>query len=176
MLHKIWNISLRVISILSYYFQIKSSILLENHASCNFLLKYYITVSIRQFTKHFNEFFVLIWGKRKFENLYISKIQNSVFVENCCIWLLCDCHMHSAMKQLLEKLHFEFLNFSCTWHKEASYCPGHILAVSSMRYLYAWGCPFLKCFQILYISAQIFKYVALSCPFFASFLKNRISF
>ena len=67
MLHKIWYISLRVISILSYYFQIKSSILLENHVSCNFLLKYYITVSIRQFTKHFNEFFVLIWGKRKFE-------------------------------------------------------------------------------------------------------------
>ena len=133
MLHKIWNISLRVISILSYYFQIKSSILLENHVSCNFLLKYYITVSIRQFTKHFNEFFVLIWGNRKFENLYISKIQNSVFVENCCIWLLCDCHMHSTMKQLLQKLHFEFLNFSCTWNKEASYCPGHILAVSSMR-------------------------------------------
>ena len=35
-----------------------------------------------------------------------------------------------AMKKLLEKLYFEFqhaLNFSCIWHKEASYCQRNIV-------------------------------------------------
>ena len=65
----------------------ESSILLKNYGSCNFMLKYYITVSLRQFTKTLNQFFDL---SRANENL---------------------------KKQLLEKLYFEFphaLNFSCT--------------------------------------------------------------
>ena len=65
----------------------ESSILLKNYVSCNFMLKYYITVSLRQFTKTLNQFFDL---SRANENL---------------------------KKQLLVKLYFEFphaLNFSCT--------------------------------------------------------------
>ena len=45
---------------------------------------------------------------------------------------------------------------------------GHIIAVSCMQQLHTWGCPFSKCFQILYIFAQIFKYFA----FFVLFLKK----
>ena len=45
----------------------------------------------------------------------------------------------------------------------------HILAVSCMWYLHAWGCLFTKYFEILYIFAQISALFAL---FFAPFLKN----
>ena len=38
---------------------IESGILLKNNVSCNFMLKYYITVSLRQFTKTSNQFFYL---------------------------------------------------------------------------------------------------------------------
>ena len=36
---------------------IEIRILLKNHVSCDFILKYYITVSLRQFTKTLNQFF-----------------------------------------------------------------------------------------------------------------------
>ena len=38
---------------------IESSILLKNHVSCNFMLKYYITISNREFAKTLNHFFDL---------------------------------------------------------------------------------------------------------------------
>ena len=45
-------------------------ILLKNHVvSCNFMLKYYITVSLRQFTKN-KSFLSFISGKWKFGNLH----------------------------------------------------------------------------------------------------------
>ena len=47
---------------------IESSILLKNHVSCNFILKYYIKVSVRQFMKNLNQFFQL---SRVSENLEI---------------------------------------------------------------------------------------------------------
>ena len=34
----------------------ESGILLKNHVSCNFMLKYYITVSLRQFAKTLYQF------------------------------------------------------------------------------------------------------------------------
>ena len=90
---------------------IESGILLKNHVSCNFMLKYYITVSFWQFTKTSNQFFYLstanenleicmsvwfvqlnqsnqFWGNfiGCFNKWRLSqKIQNSVFVESCCI-------------------------------------------------------------------------------------------
>ena len=56
----------------------------------------------------------------------ISKMQNSILFENYSISGY-DLYIYDSpsMKQLLEKLHLEFpyaLNFSCTSHKEASYC------------------------------------------------------
>ena len=45
-------------------------ILLKNHVRCSFMLKYDITVLLRQFTKCLNQFFELIWDKQKFENWY----------------------------------------------------------------------------------------------------------
>ena len=39
---------------------------------------------------------------------------------------------------------------------------GHILAVSCLRCSHRWDCPFSNYFRILYIFAQIFKYL----PFF----------
>ena len=38
---------------------IESSNLLKNYVSCNFMLKYYITISLRQFTKTLGQFFYL---------------------------------------------------------------------------------------------------------------------
>ena len=35
---------------------IDSGVLLKNHATCNFMLKYYITILLRQFTKTLNQF------------------------------------------------------------------------------------------------------------------------
>ena len=66
-------------------------------------------------------------------------------------------------------------NIEQYWKKTADRYPnfisGDILAVSSMRQLHAWDCPFSKYFQILYIFVQIFKYFALCCPFFPFFWK-----
>ena len=45
---------------------------------------------------------------------------------------------------------------------------GHILAVSCLRKSHTWDCSFSKYFQILYIFAQIFKYLL----FFALFLSE----
>ena len=47
---------------------IERSILLKNHVTCNFMLKYYITVSLREFTKTLNHFCDL---SRANENLEI---------------------------------------------------------------------------------------------------------
>ena len=47
---------------------IESSILLKYHVSCNFMLKYYIIVSLEQLT--LNQFFDLSRAKEMFENLY----------------------------------------------------------------------------------------------------------
>ena len=38
---------------------IESDIVLKTNVSCNFMLKYYITVPLRQFTKTSNKFFYL---------------------------------------------------------------------------------------------------------------------
>ena len=40
---------------------IEGTILLKNHVSCNFMLKYYITFSIRQFGITLNQFFIYLW-------------------------------------------------------------------------------------------------------------------
>ena len=45
---------------------IERDILLKNHVSCNFMLKYYITILLRQFTKTLNQFLHL---SRENENL-----------------------------------------------------------------------------------------------------------
>ena len=50
---------------------------------------------------------------------------------------------------------------------------GPILAVCCVRLSHAFNCTILKYFQILYIFAQIFKYVALFQHFLALFLQNR---
>ena len=47
---------------------IESSTLLKNHVTCNFMLKYYIIVSLRQFAKILNQFSDL---SRTNENLEI---------------------------------------------------------------------------------------------------------
>ena len=47
---------------------IESSNLLKNYVSCNFMLKYYIAISFRQFTKTLSQFFYL---SRTNENLEI---------------------------------------------------------------------------------------------------------
>ena len=130
---------------------IENSFLLKYHVSCNFMLKYYITVSLRQFTKTLNQFFNLsrqtkVWkfvcffdlhnwmNQSSFEvtlldNLLIKwhfkkykitfSLKTAVF-RNMIFWWLSP-----SVNQLLKKLYFELpypLNFSCTWHKEASYC------------------------------------------------------
>ena len=46
---------------------IERSILLKSHVSCNFMPKYYIIVSLRQFTKTVNEFFDLFTANENFE-------------------------------------------------------------------------------------------------------------
>ena len=45
--------------LMTLFLNFESSILLKYHVSCNFMLKYYITVSLRQFTKTLNQFFDL---------------------------------------------------------------------------------------------------------------------
>ena len=47
--------------------------------------------------------------------------------------------------------------------------PGPILAIYCVQLLHAITCPFTKYFQILYIYAQIFKYLILFCPFLLFF-------
>ena len=47
---------------------IESGILLKNHVSCNFVLKYHMKISLWHFTKTLNQFFYL---SRKDENLEI---------------------------------------------------------------------------------------------------------
>ena len=44
---------------------IEIGILLKKYISCNFMLKYYITVSLRQFTKALNKFFDLSRANEK---------------------------------------------------------------------------------------------------------------
>ena len=46
-------------SIVKLLMPIESGIVLKINVSCNFMLKYYITVSLRQFTKTSNQFFYL---------------------------------------------------------------------------------------------------------------------
>ena len=42
-------------------------VLLKNDVSCNFMLKYYITISLRQFTKTLNQFFYLSRANKNLE-------------------------------------------------------------------------------------------------------------
>ena len=46
---------------------IESSIYLKNHGSCNFKLKYFVTVPFRQFTKTLYQFIDLSRGKENLE-------------------------------------------------------------------------------------------------------------
>ena len=46
---------------------IESRVFLKNHVSCNFMLKYFITVSLRQFTKFLNQFFDLFRANKNLE-------------------------------------------------------------------------------------------------------------
>ena len=46
---------------------IDSSILLQNHASCNFMLKYYIIILLRQSTKALNLFLKLSRANKNLE-------------------------------------------------------------------------------------------------------------
>ena len=64
MLHKIWYILIHVVSILindsifKLMMPIEGSILLKHHFSCNFMLKYCVTVPLQQFMKTLNQCFV----------------------------------------------------------------------------------------------------------------------
>ena len=90
---------------------IESIILLKNHISCNFMLKYYISVSFRQFTKTLNKFlystrdnknleiFMSVWGTfigKFFDKLTLSlkcKISCSLKNKICQhIIFVYDCH------------------------------------------------------------------------------------
>ena len=69
----IYYFTLYLFKVVNYSFfklmiHIESSILLKNHVSCNFILKYYIKISVRQFMKNLNQFFQL---SRVSENLEI---------------------------------------------------------------------------------------------------------
>ena len=129
---------------------IGSSIFLKNHVSCSFVLKYYITNSLRQFAKNWNHFFdkcranknLEICAPVRFVQLNVSKQFWRNFIGHCFNkWTLSQKYrltfslktalcknmifmwLSLLMKLLLEKLYFEFphtINFSCTWHKEAS--------------------------------------------------------
>ena len=115
----------------------ESGILLKNLVSCNFMLKYYITVSLWQFmlkyystvslwkfTENLNQFFLsraneslkicmYVWfmqlNQSSFAMLFLLEnvlingnyLKTTVCVDLRFIWL------SSAMKHLLEKLHFE---------------------------------------------------------------------
>ena len=46
---------------------IESRVFLKSHVSCNFMLKYFITVSLRQFTKILNQFFDLSRANKNLE-------------------------------------------------------------------------------------------------------------
>ena len=46
-------------SIFKLRMTIDSGVLLKNHISCNFMLKYRITILLRQFTKSLNQFLML---------------------------------------------------------------------------------------------------------------------
>ena len=62
---------------------IESGILLKNHVSCNFMLKYYITVSNRQFTKTLNQFFDLSRAKENLEIFSEYKLAFSLKTAVC---------------------------------------------------------------------------------------------
>ena len=57
-----------LITIFKLMMPIENSILLKSHVSCNFMLKYYITILFRQFTETLNQFLDLY---RANENLEI---------------------------------------------------------------------------------------------------------
>ena len=119
---------------------IESGILLKNHVSCNFVLKYHMKISLWHFTKTLNQFFylsrkdenleicIVIWfaqsnESKQFWGTFIGKHFNKWY-NLIFIWL------SPAVKQLLVKLNFEFphaINFFCTWNKEAVSCRPNIV-------------------------------------------------
>ena len=139
MIHEIWKTLLHVISILGYWW----FFLKVNDA----YWKYYISISLQQFTKIFTYFFTCL-GQTKIwklthpfylsnwinessfeiffldnvlinENYFKSTKKTTEYEHIIFIWL------SLALKQLLEKLYIELshaLNFSCAWNKEASSC------------------------------------------------------
>ena len=54
-------------SIFKLMMTIESRILLKNHVSCNLMLKYYITILLRQFPKTLDQFLDLPRGNENFE-------------------------------------------------------------------------------------------------------------
>ena len=128
---------------------------MKNHVSCNFMLKYYITVSLRHFTKTSNQFFYLssanenseicmrvwfvqlnesnqIWGNfigcfNKWRLSQKYKIAFSLKTAACEDMIFI--WLVPAMKQLLEQIDLEFLhalNFCCARNNFA-YMPIHLL-------------------------------------------------
>ena len=107
----------------------------------NFTLKYYITITLQQFTKTLNQLFHLsrlnrnlvelneskqLWGS--FVGKYFNKLTLSEKYKVAFSLKTTECkdiifiRLSPAMKQLLEKNYFEFpqaLNFCCTWNKQA---------------------------------------------------------
>ena len=50
---------------------IETNMLLKNHVSCNFMVKYYITLSLRQFMKTLSQFFDLSEANENFQTFML---------------------------------------------------------------------------------------------------------
>ena len=101
-----------------------SSTLFKNHGSCNFMVKYYFTISLQQFfsTKILNQFFSLC---RATGNLHarffwtIEWIKVVLIILGDMIFIL----LSPALKQVFQKLCYEFphaLSFPCTWTEKGA--------------------------------------------------------
>ena len=55
---------------------LESDILLKNHVSCNVMLKYDITISLRQFTKTLNQLFDLSRPNENLETRCLFDLSN----------------------------------------------------------------------------------------------------
>ena len=130
---------------------IERGILLKSHVSCNFMLKYYIAISFRQFTKTLNQlslfmqekfwtfaclFELSFWtNESNFEVFWLANVFiKGHYRKKCKI----SCSLKTAMckhiifiwlpptmKWLLKEPYFDCLhtvNFSGTWDKEVSFC------------------------------------------------------
>ena len=104
-----------------------SSTLLKNHDSCNFMLKYYFTISLQQLfsPKILNQFFSLCRATENLEIcmpvffLTIEWIKVVLIILGDMIFIL----LSPALKQVFQKLCYEIphaLSFPCTWTEKGA--------------------------------------------------------